>query len=165
MRHIVAESWKIMAAGENCGHHSRKAEIISFSIGQQRAEVTMKLQSLIKSLACFLVLMAPLVANAHTALKESTPGDGATITAAPGHIDLVFNGPVRLIKLDLKAPDHEMPTNFHVSAEAIATYRVETPNMHPGQFTVEWAAIGADGHTVTNTFSFVVDPGASSSSN
>lgn len=125
----------------------------------------MKVQSLIKSLAWLLVFMVPVVANAHTALQESTPGDGATITAAPGHIDLVFNGPVRLIKLDLKAPDHQMPTNFEVQADAIATYRVETPNMHPGQFTVEWAAIGADGHTVTNTFSFVVDPGASQSGN
>ena len=33
-------------------------------------------------------------------------------------------------------------------------------NMQTGQFTVEWAAIGADGHTITNTFSFTVDPNA-----
>ncbi|MCH2578270.1 MAG: copper resistance protein CopC, partial [Pseudomonadales bacterium] len=32
--------------------------------------------------------------------------------------------------------------------------------MHPGQFTVNWAVIGADGHTVANSFSFVVDPAA-----
>ncbi len=120
----------------------------------------MKLTRLTKTLAWMLVCALPMLSHGHTALKESTPGDGVTITAAPGHIDLVFNGPVRLVKLDLKAPDHEMPTTFAVQADAIATYRVETPNMHPGQFTVEWAAIGADGHTVTNTFSFTVDPNA-----
>jgi len=120
----------------------------------------MKLPKTLKTLAWALVLAVPMLAQAHTALKESTPADGVTINAAPNHIDLVFNGPVRLIKLDLKAPDHEMPTNFQVQAEPVATYRVETPNMHPGQFTVEWAAIGADGHTVTNTFSFTVDPNA-----
>ena len=55
---------------------------------------------------------------------------------------------------------HEMPTNFEAQTDAIATYRVETPGMHPGQFIVNWAAIGADGHTVTNSFSFSVDPDA-----
>lgn len=108
-----------------------------------------------------LILSLPMLAQAHTALKESTPADGVTVKAAPGHIDLVFNGPVRLIKLELKAPDHEMPTNFQVQADPVANYRVETPNMHAGQFTVEWAAIGADGHTLTNTFSFTVDPNSS----
>lgn len=118
----------------------------------------MRLTTIAKILFSILVFTGPVISLAHTALKESTPSDGLTITAAPDHIELVFNGPVRLIKLALKAPDHEMPTNFQVQADPIAAYRVETPNMHPGHFTVEWAAIGADGHTLTNTFSFTVDP-------
>ena len=42
----------------------------------------------------------------------------------------------------------------------MASFRLETPGMHPGAFTVNWAVIGADGHTVTNSYSFTVDPNA-----
>lgn len=120
----------------------------------------MKLAKLLKSFACVAVLALPMLAQAHTALKESTPGDEAVIKALPGHIDLVFNGPVKLVKLELMGVGHEMPTNFKAQADAVATYRIETPGMHPGEFTVNWAAIGADGHTITNSFSFLVDPSA-----
>jgi methionine-rich copper-binding protein CopC len=123
----------------------------------------MKLTKILKfsrSFACSIVLVAPVLVSAHTALKESTPGDEAIIKAAPGHIDLVFNGPVKLVKLELMGVGHEMPTNFEAQTDAIAAYRVETPGMHPGQFIVNWAAIGADGHTITNSFSFSVDPDA-----
>ena len=34
--------------------------------------------------------------------------------------------------------------------------------MLAGNYTVNWAAIGADGHTVSNSFSFTVDPAAGS---
>ena len=120
----------------------------------------MKLTKTVKTLAWLLVCAIPMLSQAHTALKESTPGDGVTVNAAPGHIDLVFNGPVRLIKFDLKASEHQCPTSFAVQSDAIATYRIETPDTHVGQYTAEWAAIGADGHTVTNTFSFTVEPNA-----
>jgi len=122
----------------------------------------MKITKLVKILVWLMVCSFPMLSLAHTALTQSTPENGATVKAIPEHIDLVFNGPVRLIKLDLKAVDHVMPTSFEVQADAVVNYKIETLNMHAGQFTVEWAAIGADGHTVTNTFSFTVDLNATS---
>ena len=118
----------------------------------------MKIVSLYRSLLCVFVLIVPVLAQAHTALKESTPKDGVTINEIPEKIDLVFNADVRLIKLELMGVGHEMPTNFEPKSEAIATYQIATPDMHAGEFTVNWAVIGEDGHTVTNSFSFVVDP-------
>ena len=120
----------------------------------------MKITKSVKILAWMMVCVFSMLSQAHTALKQSTPENGATVKATPEHIDLVFTGPVRLIKLDLKAADREMPTSFEVQADAVANYRIEMLNMQTGQFTVEWAAIGADGHTITNTFSFTVDPNA-----
>ena len=118
----------------------------------------MKITKSVKILAWMMVCAFSMLSQAHTALKQSTPENGATVKATPEHIDLVFTGPVRLIKLDLKAADLEIPTSFEVQADAVANYRIEMLNMQTGQFTVEWAAIGADGHTITNTFSFTVDP-------
>ena len=121
----------------------------------------MKLPAILRIFVCVsLTMLLQLTAHAHTALTESTPGDGATVKAAPAHIDLVFNGPVKLIKLELMGVGHEMPTKFEINSETAATYRIETPGMHPGNFKVNWAVIGADGHTVTNSYSFVVDPNA-----
>jgi methionine-rich copper-binding protein CopC len=39
-------------------------------------------------------------------------------------------------------------------------FSVATPSLTAGSYTVNWAVIGADGHTVTNSFSFSVDPAA-----
>ena len=115
----------------------------------------------IRTVLC-LVLLIPAMSQAHTALKASTPKNGVTVATIPSDLDLVFNAEVRLIKLELMGVGHEMPTNFEPSSEVASTYKIQTPGMHPGEFTVNWAAIGADGHTVTNSFSFVVDPATAS---
>ena len=100
--------------------------------------------------------------SAHTALKESTPAADATVTAAPSKISLVFNGPVRLVKMELMASGQAVPTKFKPSADAVASFDIETPAVAAGSYTVNWAAIGADGHTVSNSFSFVVNSSANS---
>lgn len=121
----------------------------------------MKLLAIFRILICtgFISLLS-LSAHAHTALEKATPADGAVVTAAPGHINLVFNGPVKLVKLELMGVGHEMPTKFEPNAEPMAAFMIETPGLHPGAFTVNWAVIGADGHTVTNSYGFTVDPDA-----
>ena len=103
-------------------------------------------------------LMISATAFAHTALTEAMPGDGAMIKQGPAHINLTFNGPVKLVKLELMGVGHEMPTNFESNTEAKNAFMIETPGMHPGAFTVNWAVIGADGHTVADSYSFTVDP-------
>jgi methionine-rich copper-binding protein CopC len=103
-------------------------------------------------------LMISATAFAHTALTEAMPGDGAMIKQGPAHIKLTFNGPVRLVKLELMGVGHEMPTNFESNTEAKNAFMIETPGMHPGAFTVNWAVIGEDGHTVADSYSFTVDP-------
>jgi methionine-rich copper-binding protein CopC len=97
-------------------------------------------------------------AFAHTALTEATPGDGAMMKQGPAHINLTFNEPVKLVKLELMGVGHEMPTNFESNSEAKNAFMIETPGMHPGAFTVNWAVIGEDGHTVADSYSFTVDP-------
>lgn len=121
----------------------------------------MKMPSSVKLFLCAsIAVLLQFSASAHTGLKESTPAEGATVNTPPAHLNLVFTTPVRLIKLELMGVGHEMPTKFEPGSEAMAAYSIETPGMHPGEFTVNWAVIGDDGHTVTNSYSFVVDPDA-----
>jgi copper resistance protein C len=123
----------------------------------------MKSTTLVRSITGLLLVLLPMLAQAHTALTQSTPAADATVKAPPASIGLTFNGPVRLIKLEVMGVGHEMPTKFEPQAETRASYSVETPGMHPGAFTVNWAVIGEDGHTVTNSFAFTVDPTAEES--
>lgn len=121
----------------------------------------MKIPATIKLLLCAsLTVLLQLSAYAHTGLKESTPAAAATVKMSPEHLLLVFTEPVKLLKLELMGVGHEMPTGFEANSEAMVSYRIETPGMHPGEFTVNWAVIGADGHAVSNSFSFTVDPNA-----
>lgn len=124
----------------------------------------MKIQALSKTLFCLVTaVFFQLAANAHTGLRESTPANGATITTAPSELSLTFSGDVKLIKLELMGVGHEMPTSFEPNATAQASFTFQTPGMHAGKFTVNWAAIGADGHTLTDSFEFEVDPTSTAS--
>jgi methionine-rich copper-binding protein CopC len=118
----------------------------------------MRFNSVLKVCCLSLAVLVQIGANAHTGLRESLPADGAVLTAEPNEIHLVFSGPVKLIKLELMGVGHEMPTAFEPNSQAQSDFVIATPGMHPGKFTVNWAAIGADGHTLTDSFSFEVDP-------
>jgi methionine-rich copper-binding protein CopC len=124
----------------------------------------MRINTLAKSLVCLVTaVVLQLAANAHTGLRETTPENGAIIKSAPTEINLTFSADVKLIKLKLMGVGHEMPTSFEPNTNAQASYTFATPGMHPGKFTVIWAAIGADGHTLTDSFQFEVDPTSTAS--
>ena len=118
----------------------------------------MRFYSLLKVCCLSLAVLLQIGANAHTGLRESIPADGATIKAAPSEIHLVFSGPVKLIKLELMGVGHEMPTAFEPNAEPQSDFVIATPGMHPGKFTANWAVMGSDGHPMSGSFSFEVDP-------
>jgi len=109
------------------------------------------------------LLALPLQVLAHTGLKTSAPADGAVLQAAPASIDLEFTAAVRLIKLEVSSGGNALETAFKPAAELTAKYSIPTPGLAAGAYTVDWAVIGADGHTVTNSFSFSVAPSVATS--
>jgi len=113
--------------------------------------------SLITKFAMLVAFVASFgVASAHTGLKGSTPAHMTTVQTPPAEINLEFNGPVRLVKFDLMADGQKVSTGFKLSADAVATFAIATPDLKAGSYTAEWAAISEDGHTVSNSFSFEV---------
>lgn len=117
----------------------------------------MKSKPVFQFLAVLAAFVIPLAANAHTPLKASLPAADSTVAQATA-IEVDFNGPVRLVRLQVMHGEVEVSTEFAVHPEPLASYRVVASNIPTGKITVEWAAIGADGHTLTDTFSFTVDP-------
>ncbi len=118
------------------------------------------IKTMSKSLAVLALMLVSSLALAHTGLKESTPADGTTVKMPPAAIDLVFTADVRLIKFELSSNEQVLETGFKPVADTMTRFSVATPSLTAGSYTVNWAVIGADGHTVTNSFSFSVDPAA-----
>ena len=117
----------------------------------------MKLLSLLRSVTLLAVLnLIAGIAGAHTALMESFPADGSTLETPPVDISLIFNGQVRLVKMELLVSGVGVATGFQPPADENDSFTVATPNLGAGSYTVNWAAISEDGHTVDNSFSFVV---------
>ena len=118
-----------------------------------------------RHLACLVLLplaaLTSLPLSAHTALKASVPASGAVINHSPEELRLEFNGPVQLMKLEvLHMGEHAMELGFKPIAEARTEFVMAVPALSPASYTVNWAVIGEDGHTVSESFSFTVDPAA-----
>jgi len=115
-----------------------------------------------------LTLLAALLsmqnsAFAHSALAGSLPGDGQTVAAPPALL-LHFDGPVSLLKLTVVGTAGEVATGFKAMAEAAPQFEIALPALADGFYTVDWSILGADGHTVSKNFSFVVDATAAAAS-
>lgn len=117
-------------------------------------------KSLLRTGLLASLMLLPLQVLAHTGLKTSSPADGATVQMAPENIELVFTADVRLIKMEITSNGQAVKTDFKPSATSAANFVVATPGLTDGSYTVNWAVIGADGHTVTNSFGFTVDASA-----
>ena len=120
-------------------------------------------QNMVKFLLnLFITLGVVVQIHAHTGLKESIPAADSRVQVAPSQIELTFTGPVRLIKLDVVG-DTEPQINFIPASEPESVYRIPAAGLANGEYEVAWAAIGADGHTIADSFRFVVGHTAASS--
>jgi methionine-rich copper-binding protein CopC len=111
----------------------------------------------IKSLVIAAVVLVPMgSAFAHSSLAASSPGHQAVVMS-PDELMLRFNEQVRLLRVTLvHQPSHNIDFGFEASTAAQQEFSYELPMLMLGEHTVTWTVIGADGHTVSNSFSFTV---------
>jgi len=111
----------------------------------------------------FTVLLAAFAghASAHSALTASVPANGSTVSSAET-LTLNFSGPVRLLRLTLvHGASHQIDIGFEAVATQQTEFSYELPALMNGAHTVNWTIIGADGHTISESFGFTMDPAAS----
>lgn len=119
----------------------------------------MKKLSMLQGLFAAVLLLVGQGAFAHNALTNSVPANGQTVSA-PSMLMLVFNGDVRLVRTTVTGPDGALDIGFVPSAAANTMHHVPMPSLKQGAYRVEWTVLGEDGHSVTDTFGFNVDPSA-----
>lgn len=105
--------------------------------------------------AAALLVIAP--AEAHTALKSSTPTDGSGYVESPQAVELEFSAEVRLTAVVVTdQTGAALETDFAVSADAASLFTVALPPLGGGDYTVSWRALSGDGHPVEGHFTFSV---------
>ncbi|GAV35108.1 copper resistance protein C precursor [Roseomonas sp. TAS13] len=109
--------------------------------------------------AAFAALLAPGAASAHAMLHSSDPTDGATLSASPRALNLMFTEDCRVTALrllDEGGREHQLRREGGRAASSRATATVATP-LPPGAYRLEWRAMGDDGHVMSGAVRFAVN--------
>lgn len=107
-----------------------------------------------------LSLAAPLAANAHDSLVSSTPSDGSTITGLPDAFSVTMNEP--LADLTGNGSGFAIEVRDAVGAYygdgcftiAGATLSTAAALGAPGDYTLLWQVVSADGHVASGELGF-----------
>jgi len=105
------------------------------------------------------LLGATAVAHAHAHLVESAPADKSRV-AAPAAVELKFNEAVKLTALTLQHGKEAAKPLAPLPAKDSATLKVPLPTLAAGDYVVAWRVAGDDGHIMSGTLAFTVDPAA-----
>lgn len=121
----------------------------------------MKFQkSLRHSMFVVATVLFSQLAIAHASLANAVPAPGATLDIAPKDIDLTFNERIEAAFSAIKVKDRDGKDVTTAKAQMASpdgmTLRLEVPALPPGSYSVEWAAVGHDGHRRTGDFQFSV---------
>jgi methionine-rich copper-binding protein CopC len=97
-------------------------------------------------------------AQAHDALASTSPAEGQTITTNPGKVSITLNNaPNTQLKgsniIKVTAPDGHVVSTGDLTVDG-ATLTTAADIDHPGEHTVEWRAVSADGHPIEGKFTF-----------
>jgi len=105
-------------------------------------------------LAASLLFLAAATAHAHAHLTSSDPGEGST-GKSPGQIVLTFSEPARLTALSLQRKDGET-RKLTLPTTTAARLSIPLSSLAPGSYTLEWRALGGDGHITSGAVHFTV---------
>jgi methionine-rich copper-binding protein CopC len=118
-----------------------------------------RLRRVVAATAAALAMASiPLAASAHVELVSSSPDPGANLQAAPTRVTLTFDGELEPTRSGFTVSDHhgEEVGSGGVDLE-VADRNVMTGPLsisEPGVYTIEWSALGVDGHMISGSFSF-----------
>jgi hypothetical protein len=105
------------------------------------------------------LLLATTLAHAHAHLAASTPADKSHV-AAPAAVELKFSEAVRVTALTLQQGKNAAKPLAPLPTKAATTASVPLPKLDAGDYVVAWRAASDDGHIVSGSIAFNVDPGA-----
>jgi len=108
-------------------------------------------------LGALLVVAGAPAAQAHNALRETSPADGTTVLFTPDRVTLTFDAPATALGTELVVTAADGTVVSAGPAELVDS-TVAQPlagTLPAGAYTVRWRVTSADGHPIEGTFGFV----------
>jgi copper resistance protein C len=114
-------------------------------------------------LATLVLLVSGMsAAQAHDELIGSSPEADARLDAAPEEVELQFSGAIQELGTEVvvTAPDGTPVSDGAVLVDGTSVVRPLTADLPAGDYTVVWRATSADGHPLSDEFTFTVASGS-----
>jgi methionine-rich copper-binding protein CopC len=116
-----------------------------------------KVGSMARCLAAACLMAMATAAPAH---GEGTtqPADGASLAEPPETIAVAFEAPTTVTNLKVTGPDGAVELASPPTPKPTKSVQIEPAEpLGPGEYTVQWRAIGSDGHAFKGKMSFTVE--------
>jgi len=112
-------------------------------------------------IALTLATISSAMANAHTALVESNPAEGAVVSTFPQRVELRFNEPLLTIGgegtnffiLSSQTGERLKLGSFSVQGPLLGADVLEVPDAS-GEFRIEYRVVAGDGHVIRGDIYF-----------
>jgi methionine-rich copper-binding protein CopC len=108
------------------------------------------------TMAASLLLLAGMAAQAHTHLVKSDPAQRSELAVAPKKALLAFAAPVRLTSVTVESADGKSQALKPLPAASVAEATIDMPTLSAGHYTINWRALGEDGHVMSGTIYFTI---------
>jgi copper transport protein len=106
------------------------------------------------ALAMLVLGLAPLNAEAHAHLLQTTPADGSVLTEAPPSFTLLFNEPAQLTALNIQKDDEAPQKIGGLAGAASARWVIAAPKLAPGSYTLSYRVLSEDSHIMSGSIKF-----------
>jgi methionine-rich copper-binding protein CopC len=112
---------------------------------------------LLALVAISLPLVAASPALAHTAVRETSIIDNATLSAAPQNFTVTFSAATALANVTLtNAAGREIAIDYTPPHAMATTFTIPLPTLAPGAYTISWRTMAHDGHVMPGAIHFTV---------
>jgi methionine-rich copper-binding protein CopC len=112
---------------------------------------------LLALVAALLPIVATPCARAHTAIRETSIAEGATLSAPPASFTVTFSAATGLANVTLtNATGREIALDYTPPRAMATTFIVPLPVLAPGAYTIAWRTMAPDGHVMPGAIHFTV---------
>lgn len=107
--------------------------------------------------AMAMPIVATPAASAHTAVRETSIAENATLSASPASFTVTFSAATGLANVTLtNAAGREIALDYTPPRAMAATFTIPLPALAPGGYTIAWRTMAHDGHVMPGAIHFTV---------
>jgi methionine-rich copper-binding protein CopC len=107
-------------------------------------------------LAGATLLVCASLAHAHAHLTSSVPADASTLSTSPPRLVLNFSEAAVLTAASIQRAGGAVRKLVPLPTKAAVRVTFALPALAPGEYTVSWRALSADGHIMPGRMHFTI---------